>query len=66
MSVMVLLKINEASHQDIRERIGRLGLEYVRDFIDVHPQHGFVIKFGEVGLVVDPDGPPVLTSEPRT
>lgn len=63
---MVLLKINKASHQDIRERIGRLGVVYIRDFIEHHPQHGFVLKFGEVGLVVDPEDTGGLTSDPGT
>ena len=50
---MVLLKISKASHDDIRERIERLGPIYTRDFLFQDRTHGVVIRFGEVRLVVE-------------
>lgn len=51
---MVLLKINKSSHEDIESRIVSLGPIYARDFLLNTMEHGTIIVFGEVGLVIDP------------
>lgn len=52
---MVLLKVNKSSHEDIESRIIALGPIYTRDFLINSMEHGTIIAFGEVGLVIEPE-----------
>lgn len=51
---MVLLKVNKSTHEDIEQRITRLGPIYTADFFINSMEHGLIINLGEVGLVIDP------------
>ncbi|UQS95143.1 hypothetical protein Pam3_72 [Pseudanabaena phage Pam3] len=50
---MTLLEVSASTHQDIRNRIAALGPIYTADFFRESREHGLIIVFGEVGLVVE-------------
>lgn len=50
---MVLLEVAALTHADIRARIEALGPIYTADFFRTDRQHGLILVFGEVGLVVE-------------